>query len=600
MKIPHQQQKKTIRAILAEGGKLSLWTQRLNSIQQTSETYKLNRDWFKQYLPGEKTAFERLSELEGLENVTRHLKENAALLRAHQNEEGFEFPTLHMMFIGNPGTGKTTVARLVGEIYFDLGILSRGHLVEVNYSELVGDSIGATPIKTNLVVDRALDGVLFIDEAYMLSDTSRGSFGQEAIDTLLTRMENDRQRLVIIFAGYSEKMERFRESNPGLPRRIPSENVISFEDFSVEALKKILVKLFKQAKLGLTPEANQKFTEIITEMHRQRDDQFGNAGEMRNVFETTVRYWAYQHLQEEDLLERVLDVDDIPKNYLNYVEHRSVSKASLSEFFDGLVGMESIRTTFKDLSDQIEYQHLIREVNPDEPKSIIRPQHMAFLGNPGTGKTTIARKIGEFYAQAGILRKGHCVEVNRADLVGEYVGHTAPKTIKQVRKALDGVLFIDEAYALSPRGNNDFGQEAIDILVKVMEDYRDRLLIVFAGYTNEMQYFLSSNSGLASRVPLVINFPDFTSTELSAILQELAINEGFSLSPSVIRRAEEYLSKMKRYQKKQFGNARSVRNLFNQMRARLSRRILSLDRPFVIENPELLYQFEITDVPNGE
>ena len=351
MKIPHQQQKKTIRAILAEGGKLSLWTQRLNSIQQTSETFKLNRDWFKQYLPGEKTAFERLSELEGLENVTRHLKENAALLRAHQNEEGFEFPTLHMMFIGNPGTGKTTVARLVGEIYFDLGIPSRGHLVEVNYSELVGDSVGATPIKTNLVVDRALDGVLFIDEAYMLSDTSRGSFGQEAIDTLLTRMENDRQRLVIIFAGYSEKMERFRESNPGLPRRIPSENVISFEDFSVEALKKILVKLFKQAKLGLTPEANQKFTEIITEMHRQRDNQFGNAGEMRNVFEATVRHWAYQHLQEEDLLERVLDVDDIPKNYLNYVEHRSVSKASLSEFFDGLVGMESIRTTFGYLSE---------------------------------------------------------------------------------------------------------------------------------------------------------------------------------------------------------------------------------------------------------
>ena len=225
---------------------------------------------------------------------------------------------------------------------------------------------------------------------------------------------------------------------------------------------------------------------------------------------------------------------------------------------------------------------------------------MAFLGNPGTGKTTIARKIGEFYAQAGILRKGHCVEVNRADLVGEYVGHTAPKTIKQVRKALDGVLFIDEAYALSPRGNNDFGQEAIDILVKVMEDYRDRLLIVFAGYTNEMQYFLSSNSGLASRVPLVINFPDFTSTELSAILQELAVNEGFSLSPSVIRRAEEYLSKMKRYQKKQFGNARTVRNLFNQMRARLSRRILSLDRTFVIENPETAIPIEITDVPNGE
>ena len=222
---------------------------------------------------------------------------------------------------------------------------------------------------------------------------------------------------------------------------------------------------------------------------------------------------------------------------------------------------------------------------------------ISFLGNPGTGKTTIARKIGEFYAKAGILRKGHCIEVTRADLVGQYVGHTAPKTMAQVRKALDGVLFIDEAYSLNSGNQNDFGNESIEMLVKVMEDYRDRLVIIFAGYPNEMHRFMQMNSGLASRIPQVFHFPDFTQEELGEILAGYAEREGYILPSQVREIAQKYLLWKKEQDETRFGNARTVRNLFRRMRTRLSQRVLKVDRDIIAENPDLLYSFEVTDLP---
>lgn len=597
MEFSEKKKHKAIRAILAEGGKLSLWARRLTIEGATAANFEIKREWFSQYLPGDKTAFEKLAELEGLEHVTRHLKENAALIRTMQAHEGFSMPTLHMMFVGNPGTGKTTVARLVGEIYFDLGILTRGHLVEARYDDLVGQSTGETPVKVNHVVDRALGGVLFIDEAYMLSDASRGSFGREAIDTLLTRMENDRQRLVVIFAGYPDRMAKFRESNPGLPRRIPEENIILFDDFSVNTLHIILQSLFQQNGFTIAEECDSTLRKIINELYLCRDETFGNAGEMRNMYESIMRSWALRHINDAENPAMLIEVEDIPAAYRSYGENRAVEPQSLADTFEDLVGMESIRTAFQGLSDQIEYQRLVHAIQPGETQPMIRPQHMAFLGNPGTGKTTIARKVGEFYAKAGILRKGHCVEVTRADLVGQYVGQTAPKTMAVVRKALDGVLFIDEAYSLSPRGQNDFGYEAIEMLVKIMEDYRDRLVIIFAGYTADMERFLSSNVGLASRIPTTIQFPDFNQKELGDILSHLAERHGFILPNDVRAIAERFLVWKKKGDGISFGNARTARNLFNEMRTRLSKRVLQMDRELVAEQPELLFRFTSSDLP---
>lgn len=585
-----------LRGILAEGGNLSLWTRRLMTAANEEELSRKLREWFTQYLPGGKSALQQLDELVGLDKVKEHIKQNAALVKLMQDRVDYQKPNLHMMFVGNPGTGKTTVARLVGEIYFEMNLLKRGHLVQAQASDLVGDVVGATAIKTNRLVNRALDGVLFIDEAYTLTEEMRGGFGQEALDTLLLRMENDRDRLVVIFAGYPDKMLLFRQANPGLPRRIPEENIIRFDDFAPDTLLQILEQCIDQAGFTIEKGAQTKLHQIVVEMHRQRDEHFGNGGEMRNLHEAILRQWALRAINDDNGSSRVILPEDIPANYLTYIDRKKAETGTLDDMFGGLVGMQPVREALQGLGARIEYQQLVKEVSGSEKTAIVRPQHMAFLGNPGTGKTTVARRMGEYFANTGLLRKGHCIEVSRVHLVGEHVGETAIKTMQVVRKSLDGVLFIDEAYALSERGRHDFGREVIDTLIKVLEDYQDRLVVIFAGYSAEMQTFLHTNPGLASRVPLIIDFPDFSPDELVTILSTMAEEEGYILPAEVKIEALRALANRKQDMTRSFGNGRTVRSLFEAMRVNLSRRLLGMERGFLQQNRHLLYQFEVSDL----
>jgi len=201
-------------------------------------------------------------------------------------------------------------------------------------------------------------------------------------------------------------------------------------------------------------------------------------------------------------------------------------------------------------------------------------QHLVFMGNPGTGKTTVARLLGKVYQSIGLLRKGHCVEVSRADLVAGYVGQTALKTLERVKESLDGVLFIDEAHSLSNSSGSDFGQEAIDTLVKAIEDHRNRLLVVTAGYSQEMEEFLSSNTGLRSRFSQPIIFPDFPLSGLLSIFNRLLIKEDYSITDEakllLINLIQNHKSSSGRY----FGNARFIHSLIWEMKSRHAERIL--------------------------
>ena len=218
--------------------------------------------------------------------------------------------------------------------------------------------------------------------------------------------------------------------------------------------------------------------------------------------------------------------------------------------------------------------------------------HCVFTGNPGTGKTTVARIVAEIYKELGVLKKGHLVETDRSGLVGEYVGQTAPKTNAIIDSALDGVLFIDEAYSLVQGGQGDYGKEAISTLLKRMEDDRDRLVVILAGYSKEMDDFINSNSGLQSRFNRYIEFPDYSSEELLQIFDFIIKKNEFVLTDEASNLVKEVIAKAVANKNNNFGNARYIRNLFEKVITQQANRIATAEN---ISN-EVLSKIEAVDI----
>jgi len=240
---------------------------------------------------------------------------------------------------------------------------------------------------------------------------------------------------------------------------------------------------------------------------------------------------------------------------------------------DGLVGLAPVKAEIRLVTNLLRVQQLRRQRGLPVPG---RSQHMVFTGNPGTGKTTVARLLAEIYRSLGVVSKGQLVETDRSGLVAGYVGQTAPLVIKVVTSALGGVLLIDEAYGLT-RAGDAFGEEAIDTLVKLMEDHRDNLIVVVAGYPEEMAGFISSNPGLTSRFPRTINFPDYSDDELVAIFSALCEDNSYRLGPGAEERLRAVLARQPRG--RGFGNGRVARNLFEAAVERQASRIVAAAAP---------------------
>ena len=537
-----------------------------------------------------KTALNKLNNLIGLESVKKEINELVKVARYYieQGENPQNKFNSHIVFLGNPGTGKTTVARLFSEIYSALGILPRGHLVEADRQMLVASYVGQTAERTKAIIDSAIGGTLFIDEAYTLAkkgENNESDFGREAIDTLLKRMEDDRGKFLVIAAGYTDNMNKFLESNPGLQSRFTKK--ILFEDYSPDELILITEKYLNEKGQSLDEEVIEPLRSYYNKVYRERDKTFGNARLVRNLIDNAtknhmLRLVDFPPEERHEEAIKLFTVDDIkdfiiPKKVKEHIQIEGdplLLNQYLKELND-LAGLVSVKKSVDKLLNSIKVSRLREKRGL---KVLQRNLHALFIGNSGTGKTTVARLLSKIYKEMGILERGHLIEVDRTALVAGYQGQTAIKTDAVIQKAMGGTLFIDEAYTLV-KNENDPGQEALETLLKRMDDYNGKFVCIAAGLTNEMKDFIGSNPGLQSRFTNNFIFEDFSPRQMLEIALDISDKNGYKLDEGAWQLLHEIFSELYLKRDINFGNARTVRNILYKAISSQEERILKIVDP---------------------
>ena len=507
----------------------------------------------------------KLNDMTGLNAVKEQVRTivnliNARKMRAEEGIGDTGNGTLHMVFTGNAGTGKTTVARIIGKIYRQLGVLPNGNFVECTRKDLISSIVGKTAPTVSEKVKEAMGGIMFIDEAYSLCRDDSDTYGKEAIETLLTEIENHRDSFMVILAGYGPEMDKFLDKNQGLRSRMA--NFLNFEDYTVDEMVKIFKDIIKEKNMLLDVGLENDIRTLLDK--RSRHKAFGNARGVRNVVEEIMRQQANRladgadHSRNDFLIIKKEDITAL------IGEPGSGVRKTVDDYLNELYSMTGLASVKK----KVESLAATAKANQEMFQMGIENQscgtlHMVFKGNAGTGKTTVARIIGNIYRELGVLSQGQLVECNRSSLVAGYVGQTAERTRAKIEEAIGGVLFIDEAYSLMQGGETDFGREAINELVAQVENHREDLCVIIAGYSDDMDMFLSANQGLSSRFSEKITFEDYTPDEMMIILNNMLAARNHRLADGIEEAVTELIAK--KAAAKDFGNARGVRNIADDL-----------------------------------
>lgn len=521
-------------------------------------------------------GLEELNSLIGLGKIKEKVSNfgNLIKLNKYRAQYGFKAttPSLHARFIGKPGTGKTTVASIIGKIYKELGLLSKGHVVYAKRSTLVGRYYDSELRAIEDAVNRAQGGVLFIDEAYTLyvEDDPRDP-GKKVLEAIMTQLADPNKRdWMLVLAGYGPEMDKFIKSNDGLDSRV--NDIFYFDDYSVDELMQISEYYCDKHNYIMTEDAKEHLRSVVTREYNSKDDTFANARYIHNLFEKVIlvnmskRINGLELPTKEEL--QTIEVSDMPS--MRKINQESKGMIGL----DKMVGLDTLKSSIYSHLNMVKLANLRMSagIHTNMP-----PLHMIFTGNPGTGKTTVADFIGEIYASLGILSRGEVIRVEKKDLVGKYVGDTEVKMKAILSRAKGNILFIDEAYQLyDPSKKGDYGTNVMDSLLTTLANDNIDMIVILAGYADKMEEMISMNTGISSRFPYTFHFEDYSVEELYKIGLQRAKDEGYKFTP----KAKEYLQAIIKREvlrkKSNFGNARFVTRLITtQIVPKMADRLLS-------------------------
>ena len=473
-------------------------------------------------------AIEKLEALVGLDEVKKQILDHTALVKLNilraKNGMYNKMPPMHMVFTGNPGTGKTTIAKHIGEIYHSIGVLSSGHVVVTDRTKLVGEFIGVTEKNALNAINSASGGVLFIDEAYNLfteSDNKR-DFGMRVIETLLTYLGNDDTDMIVILAGYNEEMRRMLEANPGMKSRFPY--IFTFEDYTPEQLMQIGKMVLEREHYFLSPEAERKLAKYVIHEYDHKDEHFGNGRFITRLITTQIipslsRRLLKKPVDEISLKEMTtIEECDIPEVLALEKKPRELDETILTEALERLNNLIGLQLAKQALNDYVSISRLRHKEN----SLIITSQSLCwdFIGKTGTGKSTIAEILGKLLQGLGILKRGHIVSVNADELTGDDGYLVLTRAIKESK---DGLLFLDMD---APNTKfNDLNHLRMWIFNKLRE-LQQTTALVFA-QVKAPEDMIAQNlalNGIASYGNSIV-FDDFTIAELSDILVSLLQEE---------------------------------------------------------------------------
>lgn len=515
----------------------------------------------------------RLNEMPGWNNLKRRMEGIISLHGVAEIRDALglkkNLPTMHTILIGNPGTGKSCCVKYLAEIYHALGMLPENSIRLTNLAKVSNSTITSE-------IHYAIGGVLVFENAHELyhSENKPIDNEQQIVRSLIDELNDSAKQSnwMLVLTGEPQGMESLLAAYPELREHF--QEPVYMEDFKPEELYRIVDRCCDERDVHLAPQAKKKLEMFLLHKYNQRGPNFENARFVQRLFDEKIIPAMYKRIADSEDPEVA---DDLGLVVAESIPSINGSSGDGMAELDDLIGLARIKTRVKDYLNAVRLAS--RRMELGLPTSMPR-LHMAFLGNPGTGKTTVAEIIGKVFAEWGILSVGRVIRTEKSQMVGQYIGETEYKMNNLLARARGNILFIDEAYQLAEGGESDFGRIVMNSLLTELGKNNLDMVVILAGYTAPMKKLLESNEGIESRFPNVFNFEDYTTEELLEIGKLMIRKQGFNLTKGAEQNMMTIIQTESEKPSPRFGNGRFVSNLLqNEILATLGARTSKMENP---------------------